>query len=318
MTARHTARQVGRANGQRECQPPLYGVRRANRTEVDAVRTALRRTNVIIAQISDPHLSIHPGQAGPDDAEAESEAALRQAVAHLNQLPTLPDVVLVTGDCADHGSAPEYERIQELLGGLKPPVYVIPGNHDDRTRMLDAFGPQGAQPLDGFVQYVVEGWPVRLIALDTHVPGRDEGRLCAAQLDWLEARLSERPEQPALLFMHHPPFHTGLPVFDEIGLVDAPALGAIIARHPQVEAIVAGHIHSTVQRRFHGTIALTCGSTKHQMLPDLRRQVGLATVMAPPACLLHVWRDSTGLLTYTSPIGDHGPVALLHDGQRWL
>jgi len=184
--------------------------------------------------------------------------------------------------------------------------------------MLDAFGPQGEQPLDGFVQYVVEGWPVRLIALDTLTPGRDEGRLCAAQLSWLEARLSEKPEQPTLVFMHHPPFRTGLPVFDEIGLVDTEALGAIIARHSQVEVIVAGHVHTAALRRFHGTVALTCGSTRNQMLLDLRRQAGLAAVMAPPACLLHVWRENTGMLTYTSLIGDHGPVMLLHDGQRWL
>lgn len=268
---------------------------------------------MIIAQISDPHLSVRPGQAEPG-----GEVALQRAVAHLNQLPALPDVVLITGDCADHGSAPEYERFRELISGLKSPVYVVPGNHDNRERMLETLGPQGAQPLDGFVQYVVEGWPVRLIALDTHIPQRDEGALCAARLSWLEARLSEMPEQPTLLFMHHPPFRTGIPVFDEIGLVDAEALGTIIARHPQVEAILAGHVHSAVTQRYHGTIALTCGSTMYQMLPDLGLQVGLTAVMEAPACLLHVWREDAGLLSYTSPISDHKPITVLHDGERWL
>lgn len=270
---------------------------------------------MIIAQISDPHLSIPPDHAESDD---EAAAALQRAVTHLNQLPAPPDLVIVTGDCADHGSASEYERVRELLGGLNAPAYVIPGNHDDRERMLDAFGPQGEQPLDGFVQYVVEGGPVRLIALDTLVPGRDEGQLCAARLGWLEERLSEQPEQPTLVFLHHPPFRTGLPVFDDIGLMDAEAFGAVITRHPQVEAIVAGHIHSAVARRFHGTIAQTCGPTWRQLLPHLRRQDGLAAVTAPPACLLHVWREGVGLLTYTSPIGEQGPLTLLHDGQQWL
>lgn len=269
---------------------------------------------MIIAQMSDPHLSFRS-----DHAEPDGEAALQRAVAHLNQLPVLPDVVLVTGDCAEHGSAPEYARVRDVLADLKAPTYVVPGNHDDRARLLDAFGPQGTQPLEGFVQYVVEGWPVRLIALDTHVPGRGEGQLCAVRLDWLEARLSEQPEQPTLLFMHHPPFCTGLPVFDEIGLVDAAALGAIIARYPQIEAIVAGHLHSTVLRRFHGTVALTCGATTYQWLPDFERPVGLAAVLTPPACLLHTWREGVGLLTYTSPIiGDSDPVTLLHDGHHWL
>jgi 3',5'-cyclic-AMP phosphodiesterase len=85
----------------------------------------------------------------------------------------------------------------------------------------------------------VEGWPVRLILLDTSVPGRDAGRLSVAQLEWLEARLAERPEQPALVVMHHPPFLTGVAALDEIGLLDADAFGDVIARCPQVEAIVA-------------------------------------------------------------------------------
>ncbi len=273
---------------------------------------------MIIAQISDPHLALQPGHAASGDAKLDSEAALYQAVEHLNRLPVIPDVALITGDCADHGSASEYRRIRQALADLKAPAFVIPGNHDDRAEMLEAFGTQGEQSLEGFVQYVVEGRPMRLIALDTLVPGHDEGRLCERRLDWLEARLAEQPEQPTLIFMHHPPFRTGLPVFDEIGLVDAEAFGAIIARHPHVEAIIAGHVHSTMARRFRGTIALTCGSTKHQMLPDLRRQTGLAAALTPPACLLHVWRDGVGLLTYTSPIGAHSPVELLHDGQQWL
>lgn len=277
---------------------------------------------MIIAQISDPHVSIQADQADqatPDGVEPGSEAALRRAVAHINQLPTLPDVVLVTGDCADHGSALEYERVRSVLGDLRPPVYVVPGNHDHRARMLDAFGPQGEQPVEGFVQYLVEGWPVRLIALDSHVPERGEGQLGEARLDWLDARLSEQPERPTLLFMHHPPFRTGLPPLDEIRLVDAEALGAIIARHPQVEAVVAGHVHAVMLRRFHGTVALTCSSTKHQLLPDVQREVGLAAVTETPVCLLHVWRESTGLLTYASPItGESGPVTVLHDGQRWM
>jgi Icc protein len=278
----------------------------------------LRRIYVIIAQISDPHLAIPSGEAASDAPLSDGEAALHEAVVHLDQLPTRPDVVVVTGDCAHHGSVREYRQLREALKGLQVPVYVITGNHDDRSGMLDVFGVQGEQPLDGFVQYVVEEWPVRLIALDTLLPGRDEGRLGEERLAWLEARLAEQPERPTLIVMHHPPFRVGLPVYDEIGLVDAEAFGAIIARHSHVEAIIAGHVHSTMTRRFHGTVALTCGSTRHQLVPDLQRQIGLAAVLAPPACLLHVWRAGVGLLTYVSPIGAHDSVTALHDGRQWL
>ena len=70
---------------------------------------------------------------------------------------------------------------------------MIPGNHDDRGHLRDAFGTQGAKSMAGFVQYVVDEWPVRLIALDTNIPGHHAGALCAERLRWLEERLSRGP-----------------------------------------------------------------------------------------------------------------------------
>ena len=268
---------------------------------------------MIVAQISDPHIS-----DAPSEAAVSASTRLQQAVAHLLRLPVAPDVVVVTGDCANTGSASEYERFQALLRPLPMPVYVVPGNHDNRAQLLAAFGVQGTSPLSGFVQYVVDDGPVRLLALDTHVPGRDAGALGAEQLEWLQAQLARSPERPTVIFMHHPPIQTGLAIPDGIGLVDADAFGAIIARHPQVERILAGHLHMAVQRRFHGTVVQVCPSTAHALLPDMSQPGRLAVVMEPPTCLLHVWNARAGLLTYTSAIGDHGPAVLLHDGERWL
>lgn len=264
---------------------------------------------MIIAQISDPHIK-----------EADERAAVRLAAAvdHLVRLPAAPDVVVVSGDCTDGGTAAEYARFRELLAPLPMPVFVLAGNHDDRERMLEAFGAQGADALPGFVQYVVDAGPVRILALDTHIPGRDGGELCARRLRWLDERLAEAPGRPTLVFMHHPPVASGLAVLDAMGLNDPDALGEIVARHPQVEAIAAGHIHCTLVRRFHGTLAVTCPSTSHQMLPDLGHPERLSVVMEPPACLLHVWDERAGLTTRTSIVGDHGPLVHLHDGQGWL
>jgi 3',5'-cyclic-AMP phosphodiesterase len=267
---------------------------------------------MIIAQISDTHLANKNGMI-----ERKGEHALERAIVYINGLPAIPDVVLLTGDCADHGDPAEYERAHELLKSLPMPVYVIPGNHDDRIKMLEVFGAQGTNQLEGFMQYVVDDGPVRLIALDTNIPGRDQGQLCAARMAWLEARLSEQPDRPTVLFMHHPPFPTGVPVSDDMGFMDADVFGQLIQRHRQVEAILAGHVHSTFARRFYGTIAVTCGSTAYQMTYDSRRPNGMAVTMEPPVCLLHTWKIGTGLLTHTSLIGDPRPVELLHDGEKW-
>jgi 3',5'-cyclic AMP phosphodiesterase CpdA len=264
---------------------------------------------MIVAQLSDSHITT------PDSASA---AALKRAVDYLLGLPAQPDVVLLTGDCTEHGTAEEYACVRELLRPLPMPVYVVPGNHDNREQLLHAFGVQGSHQLPGFVQYAIEAGPLRLLALDTHIPDRNEGELCAERLAWLEARLSEAPDRPTLLLMHHPPFRVGQSAFDSIGLQDAETFGALVARHPQIEAIVAGHVHATVLRRFYGTVAITAPATAHQLLPDLRETTRLRVVQEPPGCLLHVWSADTGLLTRTSTIGDHGPVKELHDGTRWL
>jgi 3',5'-cyclic AMP phosphodiesterase CpdA len=270
---------------------------------------------MIIAQISDTHIG--PG-GDSDDAQDEAPMRLRQAVDHLLRLPVPPDLVLITGDCVNSGSLPEYRRFCSLIEPLTMPVYIIPGNHDDRVQLQALFGQQGSAPLAGFVQYVVDAGPVRLIALDTNVPGKGEGFLCAERLGWLEQRLAEAPERPTLIFMHHPPFPTGLAPFDRIGLTNADLLGAVIARHPQVERIVAGHVHSTMLRRFYGTLAMTCSATAHEMLPDLHHPDRLSAIMEPPACLLHVWGEATGMITHTSLIGDYGPLVVLHDGTDWV
>jgi len=270
---------------------------------------------MIIAHISDSHIT---HKIGDDDNLEGSSLRLQQAVTHLLRLPARPDVVLITGDCVNGGHVAEYERFQALLRPLPMPVYIIPGNHDQREHFLAMIGVQGSTPLEGFVQYVVDDWPVRLIALDTHVPEKNEGYLCEKRLAWIAARLAEAPTQPTVIFMHHPPFLTGLKGFDQIGLINADAFGAIIARHPQVERILTGHIHTIMTQRFCGTLAISCAATAYQMLPDFHHPERLAVTMQPPTCLLHVWRTETGVVTTTSLIGEHGPLVELHDGEKWI
>ena len=98
---------------------------------------------MIIAQISDPHITLGARRAGAQDADVQ----LQRAIDHLLGLPAPPDVVLVTGDCVDNGSLPEYQRFRDLLRPLQMPVYVVPGNHDQREHLQAIFGPQAPAPL---------------------------------------------------------------------------------------------------------------------------------------------------------------------------
>ena len=265
---------------------------------------------MIIAQISDPHITLKRSNA--------AATHLQRAVEHLKGLPVPPDVVMVSGDCVNTGQLAEYAYFQELLSPLPMPVYVIPGNHDNRQQMLAVFGPQGSSPLNDFVQYVVDVGALRLIALDTHILGREAGVLCDERLRWLDARLTEASDRPTLIFMHHQPIHIGLTPMDQVSLVNADVFEELIARHHQVERIVTGHVHMAFLRRFAGTLLMSCPSTAHTMLPDLSKPAVFDVVMEPPACLLHAWSDTTGLVTYTSQINESKSLTHLHDGVRWL
>ena len=130
---------------------------------------------MLIAQITDLHIST-PGSV--NDRHFRTPEHLARAVAHLNGLTPRPDVVLATGDLVERGEPDEYARLRAILDGLAMPLYVIPGNHDSRGPLARAFADRGYLPRDGgFLHYTVEDWPVRLIGLDTHVPGAPGGRL---------------------------------------------------------------------------------------------------------------------------------------------
>jgi 3',5'-cyclic AMP phosphodiesterase CpdA len=271
---------------------------------------------MLIAQITDTHIST-PDSA--NDRFFRTPEHLERAVAHLNGLAPRPDVVLATGDLVERGEPEEYARLRSILDRLAMPLYVVPGNHDSREHLAHAFADRGYLPREGFLHYTVEDWPVRLIGLDTHLPGQPGGRLCAERLAWLDARLAEAPARPTIVFMHHPPFDTGLQLMDAMGLEGREGLAQVIRRHPQVERVLCGHVHRPMTRRFAGTIAATSPATAHQLALALAPARHLAVVMEPPACLLHLWLgEEAGLVSHVSVIGDERPPFTVHDGERWL
>ncbi len=255
---------------------------------------------MIIAQITDTHIRI-PGKLAY--RRVDTAKYLAEAVAHLNALDPLPDLVAMTGDLVDFAKPEEYAHLAALIAPLKVPVYLVPGNHDGRDELRQAFPAHRYLPRDGFLQYTVEDWPVRLVAMDTLIPGEGGGELCDVRLAWLEKTLAAQPKRPTVVMMHHPPFRTGIDFMDGHGLKNREGFAAVIARHPQVERIVAGHLHRSIQCRVGGTFASTCPSPAHQIHLDLRADAPLGFAMEPPGYQLHVWYPQTGLVTHTAVIG---------------
>ena len=266
------------------------------------------RAPMLFVQMSDLHI-LPPGDrlAGRVDTAAH----LRAAVAHINRLDPQPALVLATGDLVDKGSATEYAHLRTLLEPLVPPVHLMVGNHDARAALRAAFPDHACLGAGPFVQYVIEDHPVRIVALDTLDPGKPGGILCDERLAWLAARLDEAPGRPTVVAMHHPPFETGIGHMDAMGCANAGRLAAILARHPQVEHILCGHLHRPIMTRWAGTLASTMPSTAHQVALDL--EGGPARfVMEPPAIRLCRWSAAAGLVAHFDYVGDYGPRYPFH------
>lgn len=227
-----------------------------------------------------------------------------------------PDVVIITGDLTECGLEAEYANFSAIVSRtLSMPVYVIPGNHDrrDNLRRVLAHMP-GVTSDPDFVQYVVEDHPVRLVMLDTLVPGESHGTLTAAQLDWLDRTLAAQPSKPTLVGMHHPPFITGLPHMDEIGLLNHAEFRGVIARHRQVERIVCGHHHRPIVGQCSHAIVSISPSVAHQVELTFDSSDTGAFNFEPPAFQLHTWIGEDGFVSHTIYIDRYpGPFPFLTD-----
>jgi 3',5'-cyclic AMP phosphodiesterase CpdA len=263
----------------------------------------------ILAQISDLHIGV-PNAAG--GGRRDRVAALRRCVAAINALDPRPDLVLVTGDLVDDGVAEEYEHFRTLMAPLDAPYYVIPGNHDDRAALRAAFADHLYLPRDGaFLHYVIEGYPLRLIGLDSIIPGRARGELCGERLAWLDAQLDRVPERPTLLFLHHPPFLDGIRFWDVLNCRNADGLATVVRRHRQVVGLVAGHLHQSIRRLWNGVMASSVPAPA-QALALATRQPESRAPLHPPFFHLHEWDAPTGLtsrLAFIDGFGAPAPTA---------
>lgn len=191
-----------------------------------------------------------------------------------------------------------------MLGALKIPSLVIPGNHDDRDAFREAFGDHDYLPDGGPLHYAVgTHGPVRIVALDVTVPGLHHGIVDEAAVRWLDATLAAEPARPTLVMMHQPPFDTGGPYLDLYSCREGRPLAEVVLRHRQVERVVCGHVHRFMLLRFGGTLLCTAPSTTTSIALQLRPDARPASHLEPPALLLHQWRPDTGIITHFVPIG---------------
>jgi 3',5'-cyclic AMP phosphodiesterase CpdA len=260
---------------------------------------------MLIAQITDIHLGFEP-----DNPNEFNRKRLDQTLRTLVAMRPQPDLLLATGDLADTGEDEvSYRRLQEAVAALPFPVFYAMGNHDGRIAFRSLF-PNVPQS-DGFVQYAIEEHPLRILVLDTLEEGRHGGGFCETRAQWLRARLSEQPDRPTLIALHHPPLATGLSWMTENP--DAAwiaRLREIVAAHGNIVAMISGHLHRQITTVWAGTRLSVCPSTAPQVALDLDgidpdRPDGRPMIVAdPPGYAIHYW-NGTELISHYDTAGDH-------------
>lgn len=241
---------------------------------------------MLIAQISDCHV-VPPGQRAYD--RVDTGQMLRDAVKAISSLPKTPDLVIATGDLVQAGSAEEYATFRAIYSDLAIPLVPVVGNHDDRNTMTQAFG-LDARPRKqaGFIQYVVEDYPVRILLLDSVTPGKEGPSFCRNRLDWAGQRLAE-DDRPTLVALHHPPFPARIAWLEPADPNWASDLDLLVRHHPNIVRVIAGHVHRTMTAQWARACAMTAPSTAHQVFPDLSPNALPQLSFEAPGFLLHHW-----------------------------
>ena len=195
-------------------------------------------------------------------ATDEAPARLRRALDHVAACAPPPDVLLLSGDVADHGLDVEYEVAAELLSTVTIPFVTCPGNHDVRTRFVQHIGP---------AESVTDVGDHRLVALNSLVDAAEGDRIDHGELTEDSLRLLQQAltaARPTFVALHHPPVDLHVDLMDPIKLTTADRLAKVLTQHDNVVAVLVGHAHTMASTAFAGVPVLVGGGLVSTVTTD--------------------------------------------------
>lgn len=276
------------------------------------IRTAeYSRPDHFLLHLSDTHL-LADGARLYD--QVDSTAHLEQLFAEVEASAGRPDAIIITGDLADKGEPDAYRAVQRIVepaaARLGARVFWVMGNHDDRASFRSTLlnEPATTEPID-HVDFI-NG--LRLITLDTSVPGHHYGAVTDAQLRWLADQLRIPAPDGTILAMHHPPVPSVLDLAASVELRDQSALAKVL-RGTDVRSILAGHLHYSSTATFAGIPVSVASATCYTQ--DLNVPVGGTRGRdgARTFNLVHVFADT--VLHSVVPLGDYPVLDYIDAGE---
>jgi len=263
-----------------------------------------------IAQITDLHVTT----AADPLNQRRNEERLHQVMSAIHALRPRPVAIVATGDLVDRGEREEYVELKRLMAGCEIPVFYALGNHDCREEFLSVFdGPGARTDANGFVQYVEDFGPMRLVVGDT-LGGPNHGEYCEKRAAWLAATLDEAPDRPTAVVLHHPPIASGIQWMDPDPASPWIArLAAVLRGREQVKVLLCGHIHRAFSGVFVGRTVSAAAATSIQLTLDLTdvdmdAPDGREILVEEPPGFSLLMSHGDDLTTHTCLAGDYTPA----------
>lgn len=241
----------------------------------------------VIAHVSDTHV----GAGSTVYGRIRAAEQLRTVMDRIEEIA--PDAIVFTGDVADAGESAAYETVRSIVepaaARIGAEVVWVMGNHDARAPFARHLMGVEADP-DAPLDHVTELDGLRIVAVDTTIPGYHDGRLSAAQLDWLRDVLASPAPHGTVLAMHHPPIPSHMPLMTVIELADQHQLAEAV-EGTDVRVILAGHYHYSAHSTL-GSVPVHVGSSTCYVVDTGADPRGMHAVDAPVAFdLVHVHAD---------------------------
>jgi Icc protein len=273
------------------------------------------RPDHFIVHLSDTHFVA--GGAGLYGGSVDSETHLRQLFSELDASGARPEALIITGDLTDGGDPGAYEELKAIVepAALRYGAQVVwvMGNHDDRGAFREAL--LGQHPSAAPVDRVHWVGGLRVIALDSTVPGHHHGEVTDAQLDWLAEELASPAPHGTILAMHHPPIPSVLDLAVLVELRDQAGLAEVL-QGSDVRSIIAGHLHYSTNSTFAGIPVSVASATCYTQ--DLNVPIGGTRGRdgAQAFNLVHVYENT--VLHSVVPLGQDAAVSYVDAAETAL
>ncbi len=249
--------------------------------------------------LTDTHL-VTPGEALK---QLDPAKRLVPCIDSINRDHGDAECCIVTGDLADRGEDTAYQFLREQIDRSVIKCHLIPGNHDDREKIISWF-PDTPVDDNGFIQYTVKTSAGVFVLLDTVQSGSHSGEFCVKRQQWLNKVLYQHRDESVFLFMHHPPFNLHLPCIDRIGLAEQAEFADIVCRHHNIRHLFFGHAHRPLSGNWKGISFSSLRGTNHQVGLDFELRQIRYVDEPPEYSIVFVSEDQIVVHTHSYPI-DH-------------